>query len=62
MQISHIEIYAKKLRVGYRTNFPVNKLHVFMCPRAFTTELSYLVYAQQGCGQVRTRITLIQNI
>ena len=28
---SHIEIYSKKFRVGYRTNFPVIQLHVSSC-------------------------------
>ena len=27
MWISHIEIYSKKIRVGYQTNFPVIQLH-----------------------------------
>ena len=35
MWISHIEIYSKKFRVGYRTSFPVIQLHV---SRAFTAD------------------------
>ena len=54
MWISHIEIYSKKFRVGYRTNFPVIQLHVSSCFHGWYKwlQLSNLAYAQQGCAQV----------
>ena len=60
MWISHIEIYSKKFRVGYRTNFPVIQLHVSSCFHVWYKwlQLSNLAYAQQECAQVRARITL----
>ena len=61
MWISHIEIYSKKFRVGYRTSFPIIQLHVSSCFHGWYKwlQLSNLSYAQQGCAQVRARITLI---
>ena len=60
MWISHIEIYSKNFRVGYRTNFPVIQLHVSSCFHGWYKwlQLSNLAYAQQGCAQVRAHITL----
>ena len=51
MWISHIEIYSKQFRVGYRTSFPVIQLHKWL-------QLSNLAYAQERCAQVHARITL----
>ena len=63
MWISHIEIYSKKFRVGYRTNVPVIQLHVSSCFHGWYKwlQLSNLAYAQQGCAQLRARITLIEQ-